>query len=195
VPSDDVGFARALLLQTQKAHGEESIDDGCRDTALHRFKNGAFFSSARARSGVDTLLADMTANPNLNFRYSPWTFDERTAAELEELTDGAIVVDAAGSIVFANAVAVAMHGRLIMGVLPDDYSPMHGLFTEDGRPYPSTDLPLARAAMFGETVVGAKWRIRRPDGTSVAAMGDAMPLTDMQGSQSGAILLFHQTSS
>jgi len=49
--------------------------------------------------------------------------------------------------------------------------------------------------MFGETVVGAKWRIRRPDGTSVAAMGDAMPLTDMQGSQSGAILLFHQTSS
>jgi hypothetical protein len=82
-----------------------------------------------------------------------------------------------------------------MGVQPDDYSPMHGLFTEDGRPYPSTDLPLARAAMFGETVLGAKWRIRRPDGSSVTAMGDAMPLTDAQGTQSGAILLFHQTSS
>ncbi len=138
---------------------------------------------------------DMTLNPYLTFRHSPWTFDERTAAELEQLIDGAIVVDETGCIIFANAVAIAMHGRLIMGVQPDDYSPVHGLFTEDGRPYPSTDLPLARAAMRGETVVGARWRIRRPDGTSVVAMGDAMPLMDAQRRQTGAILLFHQTSS
>ena len=137
----------------------------------------------------------MTPNPYLPFRHSPWTFDERTAADLEQLIDGVIVVDEAGSIVFANAVAIAMHGRLIMGVQPDDYSLMHGLFTEDGRPYPSTDLPLARAAMLGETVVGARWRIRRPDGTSVTAVCDAMPLTDTLGKQTGAILLFHQTSS
>lgn len=158
-----------------------------------RHRQNAFIPS-QERCCVDTLSADMTANPHLKFRHSPWTFDERSTAELEQLADGAIVVDAAGSIVFANAVAIAMHGRLIMGVQPDDYSPMHGLFTEDGRPYPSTDLPLARAAMFGETVLGAKWRIRRPDGSSVTAMGDAMPLTDAQGTQSGAILLFHQTS-
>jgi len=43
--------------------------------------------------------------------------------------------------------------------------------------------------------VGARWRIRRPDGTSVVAMGDAMPLMDAQRRQTGAILLFHQTSS
>ncbi|WP_458071292.1 PAS domain-containing protein [Rhodanobacter sp. BL-MT-08] len=137
----------------------------------------------------------MTINPHLKFRDSPWTFDERAAADLELLAEGAIVVDETGRIVFANAVAVAMHGRLIMGVQPDDYSPMHGLFTEDGRPFPSTDLPLARAAVFGETVLGAKWRIRRPDGSGVTAVGDAMPLTDTQGRQTGAILLFHQTSS
>jgi PAS domain-containing protein len=150
---------------------------------------------SQERCCVDTFSADMTANPYLKFHCSPWTFDERRATELEQLADGAIVVDAAGSIVFANAVAIAMHGRLIMGVRPDDYSPMHGLFTEDGRPYPSTDLPLARAAVFGETVLDARWRIRRPDGSSVTAMGDAMPLTDAQGKQTGAILLFHQTSS
>jgi PAS domain-containing protein len=135
----------------------------------------------------------MILNPYLKYRESDWIFDERSAAELEQLEDGAIVADELGRIIFANATAVSVHGRLIMGVLPDDYSPVHGLFTEDGRPYPSTDLPLARAVMFGETTLGARWRIRRPDGSSVTAMGDAMPLKDAQGKRSGAILLFHQT--
>lgn len=137
----------------------------------------------------------MISNQYLKYREQSWVFDEHSAVELEQLVDGAIVVDERGCIVFANATAIAMHGRLIMGVFPDDYSPMHGLFTEDGRPYPSSDLPLARAAMFGETVLDARWRIRRPDGSSVTATGNAMPITDAQGKQNGAILIFHQTSS
>ena len=76
-----------------------------------------------------------------------------------------------------------------MGVRADDCSPMHGLFTEDGRPYPSSDLPLARAALFGKMVLDARWRIRRPVGSSVTAMGDAMPIRDAPGRQTGAILI------
>ena len=89
--------------------------------------------------------------------------------------------------------AIVMHGRLTMGVLPDDYSPVHGLFTEDGRPYPSSDLPLLRAALGGETILEARWRIRRPDGSSVLATGDAMPLHAEPGQLTGAILIFQVT--
>lgn len=134
----------------------------------------------------------MTYFKSLQKRNPPWLFNEENAAELDTLMEGAIVTDAEGSIIFANAAAIAMHGRMIMGVLPDDYSPTHGLFTEDGRPYPSSDLPLARAALRGETVLNSRWRIRRPDGSSVAAIGDAIPLRSSYSEQAGAILIFRE---
>jgi PAS domain-containing protein len=139
---------------------------------------------------IDMTFDNLSNSPRSGVQDAPWTFDERAAAELERLAQGVIVADEAGRLVFANAAAVAIHGRLIMGVQPDDYSLMHGLFTEDGRPYPSTDLALARAVLFGETTIDTRWRIRRPDASSVVAMGDAMPLIDDRGVQIGAILLF-----
>jgi PAS domain-containing protein len=120
----------------------------------------------------------------------PWKFSDENAAELATLDEGVIVANAEGSLIFANAMAISMHGRLIMGVHPEDYSPVHGLFTEDGRPYPSSDLPLVRAAVGGETVMDARWRIRRPDGSSVLATGDAMPLYSESGRHTGGLLIF-----
>jgi hypothetical protein len=38
----------------------------------------------------------------------------------------------------------------LMDVLPNDYSPMHGLFTEDSQPYRSSGLPLAHAAIIDD---------------------------------------------
>lgn len=132
----------------------------------------------------------MTYFQSLQQRDPPWHFTDENAIELETREEGIIVADAAGSIIFANDAAIVMHGRLTMGVLPDDYSPVHGLFMEDGRPYPSGDLPLVRAALGGETVLNARWRIRRPDGTSVLATGDAMPIYAEPGLLGGAILIF-----
>lgn len=134
----------------------------------------------------------MASDLKMTYRDRHWLLTEQSAAELHGLADGAIVVDKVGRIIFANENAVVMHGRLALGVEPGDYSLMHGLFTEDGRPYPSEDLPLARAVLKGETVIGARWRIRRPDGSMITAIGDARPITKENGDQNGAILVFRE---
>jgi len=109
------------------------------------------------------------------------------SAILEQLAEGVIVTDAAGRIIFVNEAAERLHGVKSLDVAPDDYSETYHLFTEDGRPHPPKDLPLARAVLRGETVLDARWRIRRPDGSEVLAIGSARPLA-IGGERSGAIL-------
>ena len=86
-----------------------------------------------------------------------------------------------------NGAAAAIHGVARLDIVPDSYSDTYQLFTEDGRPYPPLDLPLARAVR-GETVREARWRIVRPDGVEVLAIGNAQPLRGADGEQIGAVL-------
>ncbi len=109
------------------------------------------------------------------------------AATLGQLAEGVIVTDAAGRITLVNDAATRLHGVSRLGVASDAYSEAYSLLTEDGRPYPSLDLPLARAVR-GETVLEAHWRIRRPDGSEVLAVGNARPVLDETGRQIGAVL-------
>ncbi|MFC7737530.1 PAS domain S-box protein [Roseomonas sp. GCM10028921] len=110
------------------------------------------------------------------------------AVALGQLAEGVVVADRAGQIVFVNAAAARIHGVEQLGVSPEGYSDTYHLFTDDGRPYPSTELPLARAVLRGETVTEERWRIRRPDGSEVLAVGSARPVLDDEGSPSGAVL-------
>ena len=109
------------------------------------------------------------------------------SATLGQLAEGVIVTDPAGRIVFVNRAAFELHGVERLDVGPDEYASTYHLFTEAGEPYPPSDLPLARAVR-GETIVDARWRIRRPDGTEVLAIGSARPLRNNEGLQSGAVL-------
>ncbi len=113
--------------------------------------------------------------------------DFTTAAILAQLAEGVIVTDAIGRITLVNAAAAAIHGVSRLDVEPDNYSATYHLFTEEGLPYPPLDLPLTRAVR-GETLREARWRIRRPDGNEVVAVGNAQPLKDGDGSQIGAVL-------
>ena len=110
------------------------------------------------------------------------------AAILTQLAEGVIVADAAGEIIFVNEAAQRIHGVSRLGVSPDGYSAEYQLFTDDGRPYPTDDLPLTRAVVQGASIEQAHWRIRRPDGTEVRAVGSARPILDGQGAQTGAVL-------
>ncbi|MCE4223282.1 response regulator [Methylobacterium sp. C25] len=109
------------------------------------------------------------------------------AAILGQLAEGVIVTDTSGRITLVNEAAAAIHGVARLDVTPDDYSATYHLFTDDGRPYVSRDLALARAVR-GETVLGSRWRIRRPDGSEVLAVGSARPLLGPDGAQIGAVL-------
>jgi PAS domain-containing protein len=107
---------------------------------------------------------------------------------LGQLAEGVVVADPSGRITFVNEAAARLHGIVRLGVPPGDYSDTYSLLTEDGRPYPSSELPLARAVLRGETVLEKRWRIRRPDGTEVLAAGSARPVLAPDGTRTGAVL-------
>jgi PAS domain S-box-containing protein len=109
------------------------------------------------------------------------------ATILAQLTEGVIVANRAGQITYVNEAAERLHGIAMLGVEPAGFSETYHLFTDDGRPYPPADLPLSRA-IRGETVVDARWRIQRPDGTSILAIGSARPIRDASGLQIAAVL-------
>jgi PAS domain S-box-containing protein len=110
------------------------------------------------------------------------------AAILGQLAEGVIVADREGRLTFVNEAAERLHGVKRLDVTPDEYSETYHLFTETGEPYPPAQLPLARAVMRGETVVDARWRIRRPDGSEILAIGSARPILGAHGAQTGSVL-------
>jgi len=115
------------------------------------------------------------------------TLAAQQAATLGQLAEGVIVTDAVGRITLVNDAATRLHGVSRLEVASDAYSAAYSLLTEEGCLYPSLDLPLARAVR-GETVLEARWRIRRPDGSEVLAVGNARPVLDETGRQIGAVL-------
>ncbi|MGY3231511.1 PAS domain S-box-containing protein [Luteibacter sp. HA06] len=119
----------------------------------------------------------------------PWTFGGHPWRGLKDTSFGVIVADASGDIVHVNARAAELHGWVRLAVGPDDYSRMYSIFTEEGRPYPSEDLPLSRAVRNGETSKHARWVVRRPDGTRQTMQGSAYPVVDDDGDQVGAVLV------
>ncbi|WP_425409164.1 sensor histidine kinase [Hyphococcus sp.] len=109
-------------------------------------------------------------------------------AALEQLAEGVIVADADGKLVFINSAAAAIHGVKRLDVAPEEYSEAYQLLTPDGAPHPFEELPLARAVQHGETVKDAHWKIKRPDGVIVDAIGAARPVFDEDGDQVASVL-------
>jgi PAS domain S-box-containing protein len=112
---------------------------------------------------------------------------ERSAI-LGQLAEGVIVTDHAGRITFVNDAARHIHGVSELDVEPENYTEVYHLLTVEGKPYPPDQLPLARAVLNGETVSDARWRIQRPNGGEVLAVGTAKPVLDATGQQLGAVL-------
>jgi PAS domain S-box-containing protein len=109
-------------------------------------------------------------------------------AALEQLAEGVIVADEEGRLVFVNSAAAAIHGVKRLDVTPEDYSDAYQLLTIEEEPFVPEELPLARAVLKGETVTDAHWKIRRPDGVVVDAIGTAQPVFDEDGNQVASVL-------
>lgn len=110
------------------------------------------------------------------------------AAILGQLVEGVIVADADGRIAYVNQAAANLHGVARLDVSPEAYSRTYGLYREDGRPYPTEELPLSRAVRRGETSLDERWVIERPDGRRVLAIGSARPTFAADGTRLGAVL-------
>jgi PAS domain S-box-containing protein len=118
---------------------------------------------------------------------------ERSAV-LEQLREGVILTDAEGRITFVNEAARQQHGVRRLDVPVEEYSETYHLLTLDGEPHPPTELPLARAVQRAEVVNDTPWKIRRPDGTDILAVGNARPVRDATGKQVGAVLTIRDES-
>lgn len=112
-------------------------------------------------------------------------------AILGQLVEGVIITDPDGRILFVNDAANILHGVTKLNVEPGEYANAYSLFTEDGEPHPSDTLPLSRAVLNDETVIGARWLIRRSDGSEVLAIGNAQPVYAEDGTKIGAVLTIH----
>lgn len=112
----------------------------------------------------------------------------RLLAILQQITEGVIFADPNGVIVFVNEAAKEIHGLAELDVPIERYTETYDLLTIDEDPYEPEELPLARAVRHGETILDAEWKIRRPDGTIVVALGSATPVRDVDGSPLGAAL-------
>jgi PAS domain S-box-containing protein len=112
----------------------------------------------------------------------------------DALADGVVVADAGGTIVYVNPAAGRLHGTADLGVPVGEWSTRYHLFTLAGEPFPPDRLPLARAALTGETVESAYWLIRRPDGAEIVAEGTASPLTGADGRPAGAVLVLRDVT-
>ncbi|HWP29422.1 MAG TPA: response regulator, partial [Chloroflexota bacterium] len=115
---------------------------------------------------------------------------ERLAAEraaiLGQIVDGVLIADPTGRVVYANAAARRLHGLAEAESAAVDAP--YQLLTADGQPLPPEQWPLRRAALHGETVVEAEFRIRRADGTEVTVQGSATPVVAEDGTRLGAVL-------
>ncbi|WP_316013138.1 sensor histidine kinase [Roseobacter sp. HKCCA0434] len=113
----------------------------------------------------------------------------------DQLGEGIILTDSDGTIVFVNKTAATLHGVAELGVETEDYSETYGLYRRDGTPYPSAELPLARAVRDGEIVENEMWDIRRPDGTTITAEGSARRIHDAAGGVLGCVLTIRDVTS
>jgi PAS domain S-box-containing protein len=163
---------------------EERLAEGIAGQAAIALDNASLFNAAQAEI-VQRRMAERALA-------AAKTEAERVSAMreaiLSQLGEGVIVADPDGRIIFVNEAAQRLHGGARLDVAPEEYSETYRLFTLDGRPHPIEDLPLAQAVMRGETVTDARWRIRRPDGSEILAVGSARPVLGPEGERLGAVL-------
>jgi PAS domain S-box-containing protein len=170
---------------------QERLIEGFSGQAAIAFDNARLFASVQEEVAERRRAEEVLATERAQ---AAEVAAVRTAI-LGQLGEGVIVADASGRITFVNEAATRLHGVARLDVAPEDYAQTYHIFTEDGRPYPSEELPLARAVIKGETVTEARWRIRRPDGRDVLASGNARPVVAPDGTRIGSVLTMRDDTS
>ncbi len=111
---------------------------------------------------------------------------------IESIADGVVVADCGGKFLLFNTAAKRSLGFGATNTVPDQWSEQYGTYLPDAvTPYPSDDLPLARA-LRGENVDSTEVFIRNaavPDGRLLDISGG--PLRDEGGGLRGGVVVFH----
>jgi signal transduction histidine kinase len=111
-------------------------------------------------------------------------------AVIDQMPEGVITLDAHGRVVTYNQAAL----RYTCGPTGEHDSfgnpVIFDLRRRSGEPLPWDEVPLARALMRGEAVLGAELLIRRASGVLVPVLGSAAPVRSDRGESEGAVVVF-----
>jgi anti-anti-sigma regulatory factor/PAS domain-containing protein len=135
--------------------------------------------------------APVAANGDTPPSASAWHGETRLLrGALRSLSDGVIICNADGKLVYFNAVATELFGVGVTDAGPSQWSARYGLYLLDTvTPFPPSELPLARA-LRGEDASGIEIFIRteqRPEGTYTEC--SARPIHDDAGHLCGAVVV------
>jgi PAS domain S-box-containing protein len=107
---------------------------------------------------------------------------------IEQSGDGIMMADENGALRVFNPEAERQHGVSKQELEAPEWAQAFGLFSMGGTRLLDDQTPLYRA-VHGETVRGAEWLVRRPDGTHRVLVGTARPLRRHDGSPAGGVLI------
>jgi PAS domain S-box-containing protein len=110
---------------------------------------------------------------------------------IENLPVGVWAVDNAFTPLLVNPAGRAMMGREVKdqdgGAYVENYEVIN---VETGELYDNAELPLVKAVTQGGTHTAVDAGVRHPDGTVVPQLINAAPLYDVEGEQTGAVVIF-----
>ncbi len=123
----------------------------------------------------------------------PQSQSQLMEAILNNMSDGVVVGDATGRLLFFNPSAEAIVGMGLMDASPDQWSETYGIFWPDGeRLVPSDELPLARS-LRGESIDDFEVLVRnekKPEGVHVSVNG--RPIRNREtGEIEAGLVVFH----
>lgn len=108
---------------------------------------------------------------------------------IETVADGIFLLDADGSITFANTAGEKILGvsrETILRRTHDDTA--WDITRPNGEPFPASEMPLTQVLASGETVHDVEMGVSRPDGSRTVISVTAAPLHLADGTVSGAVV-------
>jgi PAS domain S-box-containing protein len=144
------------------------------------------FDRDRRVTHVAIAFRDLTAE--LTAREEAERERDLLRAVIAQTGDGILVADEKGVLRIANAAARQQHGTGAVDIPAGEWARTYGLEDESGAPLPLERTPLYRA-LHGESVIDARWLVRRPDGAVRHLAGTATPLRRPDGSSAGAVIV------
>ena len=114
---------------------------------------------------------------------------------LDSLAEGVIVADKDGNFIYFNSVAEKILGIGVQNITPAEWTSVYGCYYPDNKsPYPSEQLPLAKA-IRGEEMSDELIFIKnpmRPEGIYISVT--ASPLRDAKGKINGGTVIFRDVT-